>query len=153
MTAKRLYGIVKNYPADAVMPNVEDVIIEDNAVIVKENEGCKVLDAFSLVYLTTNISDSTDIRVYLNSVAPENEIVASGINERDNKFSLISKSKTHVPEDLEDRFWYASQPENDIDELDFVMDLFDIGYVLDDFKYDNDRYLWIKEFAERHGLI
>lgn len=33
------------------------------------------------------------------------------------------------------------------------MDLFDSGYTVDDFKYNDDRYLWIKEFAEDHGLI
>ena len=56
-----------------------------------------------------------------------------------------------VEEELEARFDYYSR--NDWDELDAVMDLLDDGFVIDDFKYNDDRYLWIKEFAEDHGLI
>lgn len=64
---------------------------------------------------------------------------------------LQTKNDIDVAEELEARFEYYS--ENDWDELDAVMDMLEDGYVLDDFRYDDDRYLWMKEFCENHGLV
>ena len=77
--------------------------------------------------------------------------VVQGALQYEKKVILQTKNDFDVEEELEAKFTYYS--DNDWDELDAVMDLFDSGYTVDDFKYNDDRYLWIKEFAEYHGLI
>lgn len=43
--------------------------------------------------------------------------------------------------------------EENWDEADALMELLEYGFVLDDFKYDPDRYNWAKMIGEEHGLI
>jgi hypothetical protein len=38
------------------------------------------------------------------------------------------------------------------DEVDALLDLAEIGYQLDDFAYDKERYEWAKSIAETHGI-
>ena len=42
--------------------------------------------------------------------------------------------------------------EENWDEADALSDLFDKGYVLDDFKYNEERYEWANRVASEHGL-
>lgn len=41
----------------------------------------------------------------------------------------------------------------ELDELDVALYLVERGIKLDDFKYNNDRYNYFKEFFEVHGLL
>lgn len=41
----------------------------------------------------------------------------------------------------------------DLDELDVALYLIERGIKLDDFKYNDDRYNYFKEFFEVHGLL
>ena len=56
-----------------------------------------------------------------------------------------------VENELEAAFVHF-QEENweEADALDF---LFNLGYTLNDMKYDLDRYEWAKRVAEEHGLV
>ena len=59
--------------------------------------------------------------------------------------------KNEIEAKLEARLNYAA--ETQLDELDFVLELLEEGYTLDDFKYSDDRYQWMKQFMEEHGLL
>ena len=97
-------------------------------------------------------SNASNGRLYLNSEDAGDEVIAVSINDKAKTFKLISKrNSSYVKSDLESRFQYAV--DNQLDELDFVLDLLEIGYTLDDFRYSDDRYLWMKEFMEEHGLL
>lgn len=54
-------------------------------------------------------------------------------------------------EDLEAKL--KRYEEENWDETDAVMDLFEQGYTVDSFRYDPKRYKWAKRIAETHGLI
>ena len=98
-----------------------------------------------------------DARIYLDDgdrmFEGNSEVIfaVQGALQYRDKVILQTKNDFDVEEELEARLDYYSS--NDWDELDAVMDLLDDGFVIDDFKYNDDRYLWIKEFAEDHGLI
>lgn len=65
---------------------------------------------------------------------------------------LEDKTDSDLSSELEARFTYAS--ENQIDELDFFMDLLETGFTLEDIKTClPDRYNYTKEFMEEHGLV
>lgn len=54
--------------------------------------------------------------------------------------------------ELEARFEYAA--EEQLDELDFFMDLLDTGFTLDDIKENlPEQYEYSKSYMEEHGLI
>lgn len=42
--------------------------------------------------------------------------------------------------------------ENDVDELDFFMEILEQGFTLEDFK-ETKHYDYAKQFMEEHGLI
>lgn len=65
---------------------------------------------------------------------------------------IKGKNDVNIKEELTARFEVA--PEEYDDELDFFMELDDIGYTLDDIKkYCPDKYEYSKSFMEDHGLI
>ena len=64
----------------------------------------------------------------------------------------VTRAARAVRSELYARFENAS--ENDVDELDFFMDLLDTGFTLEDIKENlPDRYEYSKAFLEDHGLI
>ena len=65
---------------------------------------------------------------------------------------IEDKSNNDLSSELNVRFQYAA--ENDIDELDFFMDLIETGFTLDDIKKNlPEKYKYSKQFLEEHGLI
>ena len=72
--------------------------------------------------------------------------------DRDKKYLAINcKADMDIGTELEARFEYAAK--NQLDELDFYMELLDDGYTLKDFAYDEERYKYAKNFMEEHGLL
>lgn len=68
------------------------------------------------------------------------------------KVVLECRDDFDVGGELDGMFKYAS--ENDVDELDFFMDMFERGYTLSDIeKHLPDRYEYAKQFCEEHGLV
>lgn len=75
--------------------------------------------------------------------------------------AYVGDEKTVVIEDASDndlrselcaRFTNASEEQTD--ELDFFMDLFELGFTLDDIKENvPEKYEFSKTFCEEHGLI
>ena len=43
--------------------------------------------------------------------------------------------------------------EENYDEADALSELFEMGYTLEDFMYDQNEYEWAKAVAEGHGLL
>ncbi len=43
--------------------------------------------------------------------------------------------------------------DENIDEADALADLFEIGYTLNDFSYNESRFDWASKVAKEHGLI
>ena len=106
--------------------------------------------------LLSNVNDNAMIYLDDGSRCFSNDnsevvCVLPGALQFENMVVLQTKNDFDVESELEARFEYYS--ENDWDELDAVMDLFEDGYTVEDFKYNDDRYMWIKEFAESHGLV
>lgn len=56
-----------------------------------------------------------------------------------------------VPEELEAQI--ARFMEENWSEGDALAELMDYGFTVEDFKYNEDRYLWAKETAEKYGLV
>lgn len=74
------------------------------------------------------------------------------IKGQENTIFLEDKSDCDLSSELEARFEYAIK--NDLDELDFFMDLLEVGFTLDDIKENlPDRYEYSKQFLEEHGLV
>ena len=75
-----------------------------------------------------------------------------GILDLETKVVLECRDDFDMSSELEGMFEYAS--DNNLDELDFFMDMLDRGYTLLDIKeYLPDKYEYAKEFCEEHGLI
>ncbi len=69
-----------------------------------------------------------------------------------NNVVIEDKSDNDLRSELDARFENAI--ENNIDELDFFMDLLETGFTLDDIKENlPEQYTYTKEFLENHGLI
>lgn len=65
---------------------------------------------------------------------------------------IEDKSNNDLRSELSDRFSIAS--ENNMDELDFFMDLLETGFTLEDIKnYLPEKYDYSLSFIESHGLI
>lgn len=65
---------------------------------------------------------------------------------------IEDKSDCYLPEELDARFKNAYDKQ--IDELDFFMDLLEIGITLNDIKENlPEQYNYSKRFMEEHGLI
>lgn len=65
---------------------------------------------------------------------------------------IESKDDIDIKEELSARFEHACDIQ--MDELDFFMDLLDVGYTLEDIKnFCPDKYEYSKSFMEEHGLI
>lgn len=104
--------------------------------------------------LIKNIPDNK--RLYLDdgmSLFEGNEVVAlfEGANGYDDRVVIQSKLDFDIGEEIEAML--ERYAEDDWDETDALMDMMEIGYSLEDFKYNNNRYEWAKRIAEEHGLI
>ena len=66
------------------------------------------------------------------------------------KVILQTKNDIDLEEELDARLDYYR--ENDWDEYDSLLNLSDMGYTLEDFKYDNDIYNWVKEMSKDHSF-
>ena len=72
--------------------------------------------------------------------------------ERKKTQSNLAKQGLNLEKEISARFENAS--ENQMDELDFFMDLLDSGITLEDIKiYCPDKYEYSKLFMEEHGLL
>ncbi len=152
MKLKGLLVLLKEDPK-AVM-QISGIRFFDKSVLLSDDGKC--VDVSSECLASILSCADVDDRIYLRDISSDNEVVGtlkSWMPDGSETLRLASKNNTDVAEDLEDWFKWASDPSNDVDELDFVTDLLDLGYVLEDFEYNNDRYLWMKEFMENHGLI
>ena len=69
----------------------------------------------------------------------------------DKAIRLEPKSQMDVANELEERLKFYEA--DDWDECDALMELFEDGYTLDDFKYNRKRYVWARIVAEEYGLI
>lgn len=99
-----------------------------------------------------------EAEVRLNDKSGSEALFAVAIENTDahpelkNVVWIESKDDIDMGEELEARF--ANAAEEQLDELDFFMDLLDTGFTLDDIKtYVPDRYEYAKTFMEEHGLI
>lgn len=99
----------------------------------------------------------------LEKANPEAEIVMHGrygnpllfavsYVDDDSKVILEDASDNDLGSELDARFERAA--EEQVDELDFFIDLVNTGFTLDDIKeYVPERYEYSKAFMEEHGLI
>ena len=81
-----------------------------------------------------------------------NALFVVAYQNNDSVVTIEDKSDNDLGSELCARFEYAS--ENNIDELDFFMDLLELGFTLEDIKENlPDKYEYSKQFLEEHGLI
>lgn len=74
-----------------------------------------------------------------------------GFKDRDEVVVIEDETDNDLRAELDTRFEQAS--EEQVDELDFFIDLFELGFTLDHIKhYLPERYQYAKRFAEEHGL-
>lgn len=81
-----------------------------------------------------------------------NALFVVAYQNNDSVVTIEDKSDNDLGSELGARFEYAS--ENNIDELDFFMNLLELGFTLEDIKENlPDKYEYSKQFLEEHGLI
>lgn len=65
-----------------------------------------------------------------------------------------TKNDFDVPNELEEQLTHFKEAYGeDYSDAENLSELFELGFVLDDFKYDQDRYNWAKKVAEDNGLL
>ena len=93
-----------------------------------------------------------EAEVKLHTKDGNNVLFVLGYVNDEKQVVLEDKDDSDLTSELEERFQQAS--ENNIDELDFFLDLFESGFTIDDIKVSlPSRYEYSKDFCETHGLL
>lgn len=103
-----------------------------------------------LVKILNNMNQKAEVR--LNDRYGTVALFALNVVGDDNVVWIEGKDDIDLGEEISARFENAS--ESQMDELDFFMDLLDMGITLEDIQqYCPDKYEYSKAFMEEHGLI
>ena len=93
-----------------------------------------------------------EAEVKLHHREGNNALFVLGYVSDENIVVIEDKSDSDLGSELHTRFTDAS--EQQLDELDFFMDLLETGFTLEDIKLNlPDRYEYAKKFMEDHALI
>lgn len=103
-----------------------------------------------LIKQLENYNPKAEVR--LNDRRGTTALFAVALADNDNFVWIEGKDDIDLGEEISARFERASEIQ--MDELDFFMDLIDMGITLKDIElYCPDKYGYSKEFMEEHGLI
>lgn len=103
-----------------------------------------------LIKQLENYNPKAEVR--LNDHKGDVALFALSLKDNDNVVWIEGKDDIDLGEEISARFQRASEIQ--MDELDFFMDLFDMGITLADIElYYPERYEYSKRFMEEHGLI
>ena len=103
-----------------------------------------------LIKQLKNCNPKAEVR--LNDHRGEVALFALTLKCNDNTVWIEGKDDIDLGEEISARFQRASEIQ--MDELDFFMDLLDMGITLEDIElYYPERYEYSKKFMEEHGLI
>lgn len=103
-----------------------------------------------LIKQLKNYNPKAEVR--LNDHKGDVALFALALKDNDNVVWIEGKDDIDLGEEISARFQRASEIQ--MDELDFFMDLFDMGITLADIElYYPGRYEYSKRFMEEHGLI
>lgn len=96
-----------------------------------------------------------DVRVIIDNghynADPRNEIILAFKMLNGNSVVLQTRDDFDVSNELEATLEHYAK--EDMDECDAMMELMEMGFTLDDFRYDDNRYEWAKRVANEYGLI
>lgn len=85
---------------------------------------------------------------------PVNEILLAFKVDGCKGIVLQTRGDFDISSELEARVEAAAKGEYYVDnEADFMIDLFQHGFTVEDFDYDPERYEWAKRTAKEYGLI
>ena len=103
-----------------------------------------------LIKQLENYSPKAEVK--LNDYKGEVALFALALANDDNTVWIEGKDDIDLGEEISARFANASEIQTD--ELDFFLDLLDMGITLEDIRlYCQDKYEYSKSFMEEHGLI
>lgn len=103
-----------------------------------------------LIKQLKNYNPKAEVR--LNDHKGDVALFALALKDNDNVVWIEGKDDIDLGEEISARFQRANEIQ--MDELDFFMDLFDMGITLADIElYYLERYEYSKRFMEEHGLI
>lgn len=136
------YGVV-----DIVFQCVDKILY-----IVDQSEDCKnkILTVKELIDILTLFPEDTDVKMHCKTGLPLLFVI--GYVNYPDVVVFEDASDNDLSSELSARFEYAA--EEQLDELDFFMDLLDTGFTLEDIKLHlPEKYEYSKRFMEEHGLI
>lgn len=103
-----------------------------------------------------NFLDNDNARVILDNgeryANPANEFIYAVHPEGSDVLVLQLRGDFDAKNQLEACFQECAK-QGDIEESEVLTYLFDLGFTLDDFKYDDTRYEWAKKIADDYGLL
>lgn len=103
-----------------------------------------------LIKQLENYSPKAEVR--LNDCRGTTALFAVALADNDDIVWIEGKDDIDLGEEISARFERASEIQ--MDELDFFMDLLDMGITLADIElYYPEKYTYSKRFMEEHGLI
>ena len=103
-----------------------------------------------LIKQLENYNPKAEVR--LNDHRGDVALFALALKNDDNVVWIEGKDDVDLGEEISARFEKANEIQ--MDELDFFMDLLDMGITLKDIQlYCPDKYEYSKSFMEEHGLI
>ena len=103
-----------------------------------------------LIAQLKNYNPKAEVR--LNDHRGEIALFALALQDDDNIVWLEGKDDIDLGEEISARFERANEIQ--MDELDFFIDLLDMGITLEDIElYCPDKYEYSKTFMEEHGLV
>lgn len=103
-----------------------------------------------LIKQLENYKPKAEVR--LNDCRGTTALFAVALANNDDLVWIEGKDDIDLGEEISARFERASEIQ--MDELDFFIDLLDMGITLEDIKvYCSDKYEYSKTFMEEHGLI
>lgn len=137
-----------------------DISKEEAKTLVKESEGTNE-SWLAFLGIGGNILDDTyyDGARYLKDDPKYELYIAPSYDFCKNNYGLdgwMTTDKYRFEVDMADKLAarFNEVIESQTDELDFFMELLEVGYTLDDIKkYCPERYEFSKLFMEEHGLI
>ncbi len=143
----------KNFNASVMMHCESEAVgkINEKDGVIYLTPGDVPLEVSEIIGFIANYNDNCEVK--LDGLTGNNVLFVVSYKGKDNVVILEDKSDCDISSELDARFDNAI--EKQVDELDFVMELFETGFTLEDLRENlsEDRFKYVHAFASDHGLL
>lgn len=145
--------IKKNFNAAVMMHCESEAVgkINEKDGVIYLTPGDVPLEVSEIIGFIANYNDNCEVK--LDGFTGNNVLFVVSYKGKDNVVILEDKSDCDLSSELDARFNNAI--EEQVDELDFIMELFETGFTLEDLRENlsEDRFKYVHTFASDHGLL